>query len=80
MNPLEALKDKLKVKPVVQHQTGIKVVVAPPTKVDILDEKTLVETIVPTGKPIITAERDQGQRVQEQRSVSPADEKGLLPS
>ena len=67
MNPLEALKDKLKVKPVVQHQTGVKVVVAPPTKVDILEDKTLIEQEKPVvpSKPVITAERDQGQRAKE---------------
>lgn len=40
MNPLEALKDRLKVKPQVQHNVGVKVIVAP---VDKEEETNVVE-------------------------------------
>uniref|UniRef100_A0A6C0ITH0 Helicase ATP-binding domain-containing protein n=1 Tax=viral metagenome TaxID=1070528 RepID=A0A6C0ITH0_9ZZZZ len=65
MNNLEALKDKLRVKPIVQHQTGIKVVVAPPRKVDVLEETIVENQTQMPSKPFITAERDQGQRAKE---------------
>ncbi len=32
MNPLEALKDRLKVKPKVEHKVGVKVIIAPPAE------------------------------------------------
>jgi hypothetical protein len=53
MNPLEALKDKLKVKPVVQHETGVNVVILPPT------------SNVKKFEQFITADRDQGQRAKD---------------
>jgi hypothetical protein len=58
MNPLEALKERLKRKPEVQPNPGIKVILAPPTeeKVTIVEEKT---------KPLITAEKDEGKRAKD---------------
>ena len=58
MNPLEALKDRLKRKPEVQPNLGVKVILAPPTEetVTILEEKT---------KPLITAEKDEGKRAKD---------------
>jgi len=58
MNPLEALKDRLKRKPEVQPNPGVKVILAPPTeeKGAIVEEKT---------KPLITAEKDEGKRAKD---------------
>lgn len=43
MNPLEALKDRLKVKPQVQHNVGVKVIVAPVDKeeTNVVEEKKI---------------------------------------
>jgi hypothetical protein len=51
MNHLETLKEKLKLKPDVQPNSGVKVVIAPLT-----EEKNKAM------KPLITAERDEGKR------------------
>jgi len=58
MNPLDALKERLKRKPMVQHNEGVKVILAPPTeeKVVVIEEKT---------KPLITAEKDEGKRAKD---------------
>jgi hypothetical protein len=58
MNPLEALKDRLKRKPEVQPNPGVKVILAPPIeeKGAIVEEKT---------KPLITAEKDEGKRAKD---------------
>jgi hypothetical protein len=58
MNPLEALKERLKRKPEVQPNPGVKVILAPPTeeKVTFVEEKT---------KPLITAEKDEGKRAKD---------------
>jgi len=54
MNPLEALKDKLKVKPQVKHETGVNVVILPPSA----EVKEIKQTV-------IIADRDQGQRAKD---------------
>jgi hypothetical protein len=58
MNPLESLKERLKQKPVVQSNKGVKVILAPPTEenVTIIQEKT---------RPIIIAEKDDGARAKD---------------
>ena len=58
MNPLEALKERLKRKPDVQPNPGVKVILAPPTeeKMNIIEGKT---------KPLITAEKDEGKRAKD---------------
>jgi 3-dehydroquinate dehydratase len=54
MNPLEALKDKLKKKPIVEHNVGIKVIVGEPKEEEILITKTA-----------IIAERDDGTKAKD---------------
>ena len=58
MNPLEALKDRLKQKPNVQPNQGVKVILAHPTEenVAIIEEKS---------RPIIIAEKDDGTRAKD---------------
>ena len=58
MNPLEALKERLKQKPIVQPNQGVKVILAPPTeeKVDVIQEKS---------RPLIIAEKDDGARAKD---------------
>ena len=58
MNPLEALKERLKQKPTVQPNQGVKVILARPTeeKVAVIEEKI---------RPIITAEKDDGTRAKD---------------
>ena len=63
MNPLEALKERLKRKPEVQFNPGVKVILAPPTEEQkIVGEKIVGEDII---KPLITAEKDEGKRAKE---------------
>ena len=57
MNPLEALKDKLKHKPAVQPNIGVKVIIAPHT-----EEKMAAKEVV---RPLITAEKDHGERAKD---------------
>ena len=57
MNPLESLKERLKYKPEVQPNPGVKVILAPPT-----DEKIVIEE---KTKPLITAEKDEGKRAKD---------------
>lgn len=58
MNPLELLKERLKQKPTVQPNQGVRVILAPPT-----EEKT----IVPEEKkrPLIIADKDDGTRAKD---------------
>ena len=68
MNPLEALKERLKRKPEVQFNPGVKVILAPPTEEQkIVGEKIVGEKIVGEDiiKPLITAEKDEGKRAKE---------------
>ena len=68
MNPLEALKERLKRKPEVQFNPGVKVILAPPTEEQkIVGEKIVGEKIVGEDiiKPLITAEKDEGKSAKE---------------
>jgi len=58
MNSLVSLKERLKHKPEVQPNHGVKVILAPPIdeKVVVIEEKT---------KPLITAEKDEGKRAKD---------------
>ena len=58
MNPLEALKERLKHKPEVQPNQGVKVILAPPT-----EEK--IATMEEKSRPLITAEKDEGKRAKD---------------
>lgn len=85
MSHLEALKERLKRKPEVRPDQGIRVILAPPIKED--TKIAVVEKI----KPIITAEKDEGKRAQDilekikQKKLSavirkiPEEEKAPLP-
>ncbi len=55
MNPLEALKERLKHKPEVQPNQGVKVILAQKPSITV-EEKT---------KPLITAEKDEGKRAKD---------------
>ena len=60
MNPLETLKEKLKVKPIVHNTEGIKINIAPPTKD--------INNIVKPSQPIkinIEEDRDKGEKAEE---------------
>jgi hypothetical protein len=59
MSHLEALKERLKRKPEVRHNEGVRVILAPP-----VEEETII-TAVKKPKPIITAEKDEGKRAQD---------------
>ena len=58
MNPLESLKERLKQKPTVQPNKGVKVILAPPTeeKIAVIEEKI---------RPLIIAEKDDGKRAKD---------------
>jgi hypothetical protein len=58
MNPLESLKERLKRKPEVHPNQGVKVILALPAeeKAEIVEAKT---------KPLITAEKDEGKRAKD---------------
>ena len=58
MNPLEALKERLKQKPKVQPNQGVKVILALPT-----EEKAI--TIEEKPRPLIVAEKDDGTRAKD---------------
>jgi hypothetical protein len=85
MSQLDALKERLKRKPDVHPNEGVKVILAP----QIREEQTI--TIAETQKPIITAEKDNGKRAQDilekikKKKLSaviikiPEEEKTLLP-
>ena len=55
MNPLESLKERLKRKPEVHPNPGVKVILALPAE-EIVGTKT---------KPLITAEKDEGKRAKD---------------
>ena len=86
MSHLEALKERLKRKPEVRPNEGVKVILAPKVQ-----EETKI-AIVQKTKPIITAEKDEGKRAQDilekikQKKLTavirkiPEEEKGPLPS
>ena len=86
MSHLEALKERLKRKPEVRPNEGVKVILAPK-----FQEETKI-AIVQKTKPIITAEKDEGKRAQDilekikQKKLTavirkiPEEEKGPLPS
>ena len=57
MNPLENIKDKLKFKPELQTNKGVKVLLAPKPVIDGEKQETM--------KPLITAAKDDGQRANE---------------
>ena len=57
MNPLESLKERLKHKPEVRPNPGVKVILAPQ-----IDEKVVIEE---KTKPLITAEKDEGKRAKD---------------
>jgi hypothetical protein len=57
MNPLESLKERLKHKPEVQPNPGVKVILAPQ-----IEEKIVIEE---KNKPLITAEKDEGKRAKD---------------
>ena len=59
MSHLEALKERLKRKPEVRPNEGVKVILAPQ-----VEEKAKI-AVVETQKPIITAEKDEGKRAQD---------------
>ena len=59
MSHLEALKERLKRKPEVRPNEGVRVILAPP------EEREKVSEEKPKIKPIITAEKDEGQRAQD---------------
>ncbi len=61
MNPLEALKDRLKVKPQVQHNVGVKVIVAPVDK----EETKEAEEKKEIKKTEIVVDKDDGKRAQD---------------
>ena len=52
MNPLEVLKSKLKLKPMVSSNNGVRIILAPPPE------------HAKKNKPIITTEKDDGQLAQ----------------
>ena len=56
MNTLEALKDRLKIKPAVQHNVGVKVIIAQPVE-------NLQEVI--KRKTEIVVEKDDGKKAQD---------------
>lgn len=58
MNPLETLKERLKRKPDVQPNPGVRVVLAP-----VIEEKTINNN--DKLKPLITAEKDEGKRAKD---------------
>ena len=86
MSHLEALKERLKRKPEVRPNEGVKVILAPKVQ-----EETKI-AIVQKTKPIITAEKDEGKRAQDilekikQKKLTavirkiPEEEKGTLQS
>ena len=57
MNTLETLKDRLKIKPIVQHNVGVKVIIAQPV------EKEVQENI--TKKTEILIDKDDGKKAQD---------------
>ena len=59
MNPLESLKERLKHKPQVQPNPGVKVILALEPQID---EKVVIEE---KTKPLITAEKDEGKRAKD---------------
>ena len=59
MSHLEALKERLKRKPEVRPNEGVRVVLAPPVEERVVKIDTIKE------RPIITAEKDEGKRAQE---------------
>jgi flagellar biosynthesis GTPase FlhF len=85
MSHLEALKERLKRKPEVRPNEGVRVILAPP----IQEEKRIA--VLEKIKPIITAEKDEGKRAQDilekikQKKLSavirkiPEEEKARLP-
>ena len=58
MNPLESLKERLKRKPEVHPNQGVKVILALPA-----EEKAVIVEAKP--KPLITAEKDEGKRAKD---------------
>jgi len=71
MNPLEALKDKLKKKPMVKHNVGVKVIVgekeqgAKEQRAKILEEQQPDKEEIIVAKTAIVAERDDGTKAKD---------------